>query len=108
MPISGRFYTTKELQEMLGISRQGVNNLARRHGWDSPHPGLYASGPADATDTVDAYLHARARQRIKGQRELDWDDTYDIDCPVAGCDGICLELDDGTYRCAYGHSGPIE
>lgn len=94
---------------MLGVSKQRISNLAREYGWESPIPGLYASGPADIQSTVDAYLHARARMIIKGQRKLDWDDTFDMDCPVEGCDGICLQWpDDQHYKCAYGHSGEIE
>ena len=106
MPIEGRFYTSAELQKLLGVKKQRISNLAREQNWYSPIPGLYASGPADDGSTVDAYLHARARMMIKGQCKLDWDDTYDIDCPIEECDGICLRWpDDKHYKCAYGHMG---
>jgi len=109
MPISGTFWTVAELMDGLQISKQAVYNLAQRYNWDSPSPGLYYGGSADDHTTVDAYLHARARKTIKGQRSLDWDDTYDIDCPVDGCDGICLVWpDDDHYKCAYSHSGKFE
>ena len=108
MPISGYFWTQKELQEGLGITKQGVSNLARRHGWESPYPGLYVGGPADIPTTVDGYLHARARKSIKGQRALDWDDSFDMNCPVEGCYKICLQWpDDFHYKCAGGHIGNL-
>lgn len=53
MPIEGRFYTNLELQEFLGISKQGVSNISTRQGWTALHPGLYCS------EDVEIYLMNR-------------------------------------------------
>ncbi len=103
MPISGTFWTAKELAEMLNISKQRVFNLAKRYNWGSPSPGIYYS------ELVEHYLSARSRRIIKGERALDWNDSEDTECPVEGCDGVCLAWpDDVHYKCAHGHSGKIK
>ena len=39
--IRGTFYTSQELQELLGEKRSTIFNRATRKGWKSPAPGLY-------------------------------------------------------------------
>lgn len=52
--IDNQYYTTREIQAILGnVSRQRIFWLAKRHNWQSPHPGLYNA------DQVDAYLRGR-------------------------------------------------
>lgn len=41
MPISGKFYTSKELQELLNVKKQRISNLARDRDWNGPLPGVY-------------------------------------------------------------------
>jgi hypothetical protein len=103
MPITGKFRTSAEIQKICHISKSRVVALARRHHWDSPHPGLYRGGDADDRTTPDAYLLARARAGLLGRKRLIWDDSYDLDCPQ--CGGFAVEGDDGGWRCVNGHSG---
>lgn len=53
MPIKGKFYSTQELEQILGISRQGVWNIAARHGWISLVAGIYCA------EQVEPYLEGR-------------------------------------------------
>ena len=89
MPISGRFWTSKEIQELLEISKQRVSDLAREHVWGSPYPGLYYA------DQVDEYLWSRFRRQLFKDfgipaKELVTDDSHDLDdnCPV--CDSFAI------------------
>lgn len=101
MPITGRFWSTQEIQHLLGVSRQGVHKLAQLHNWASPHPGLFIA--AD----VDEYLFARWRKQIMRTRELVWYDGRDLDC--LQCEGFALAWpDDEHYKCVNGHMGRIE
>jgi hypothetical protein len=43
MPIQGKFYTSRDLQEILGVSRQRVYNLAKDNDWLALSPGLYCA-----------------------------------------------------------------
>lgn len=104
MQISGIFWTSEELQKLLGVSKQQIVNLASRYHWESPAPGLYRGGVAEDSTTVDAYLFARNRKAIKGSRALDWDDSYDLDCPECNCFALAWP-DDTHYKCVNGHSG---
>lgn len=100
MPISGRFWTTQELQALLGVSKQGVHKLAQTHNWASPYRGLY-----HAAD-VDEYLWARWRKQIMGTRELVWHDEHDLpdNCPACGAFALAWP-DDEHYACVNGHTG---
>ena len=53
MPIEGRLYSAQELQEILGVSKQRVSNLASQQGWQGPVSGLYWA------DAVEWYLMGR-------------------------------------------------
>ena len=105
MPISGRFYTSSEIQDLIKVSRQRVRNLARTYHWYSPHPGLYLAGPAEDSTTVDAYLFARWRAEIAGKSMPIWDDSYDLDCPE--CGAFAVEVEGGRWKCIRGHSGEM-
>jgi hypothetical protein len=59
MPISGKFYTSEELQTLLGVTKQRVSNLARQQNWAEARPGLYYSQP------VESYLLGRAIDPVK-------------------------------------------
>lgn len=114
MPISGDFYTRKELQEILGVSRQRIGNLAMEHKWYSPLSGLYHAGD------VDAYLAARQRAALarqvgwtggKGQPLL-WDDTWDTTCPVCGASAVQEPPTDASGKptpwvCEQGHGSRV-
>jgi len=102
MPITGTFYHTSEIQDLLKISKHRVRNLARLYSWHSPHPGLYRGGNASDPSDVDAYLAARARSELLGCKRLVWDDSNDTTCPV--CGGFAVEVG-GGWRCTNGHSG---
>lgn len=41
MPIFGKLYTSQELQQLLGVNRQRISNIATARGWTGPRPGLY-------------------------------------------------------------------
>jgi hypothetical protein len=43
MPIEGKFYTSKELQSLLDVSKQRISNLAKRQSWTVLVPGLYCA-----------------------------------------------------------------
>lgn len=107
MPITGTFWSSKELQKLLGVSKQRVSDLARQLCWDSPISGLYRGGVAEDTTTVDAYIFARNRAIIHGysQRPI-WDDGCDVNCPV--CGGFAIEWPDSEhYKCIQGHTGKL-
>lgn len=53
MPIEGRFYSNKELQEILGLSKQRISDIARQQSWLAIQPGLYCS------EDVEDYLEYR-------------------------------------------------
>lgn len=53
MPIRGTFYTSEELQKLLGVTKQRISNLSREQNWESPHPGLYYA------QSVEPYLMGR-------------------------------------------------
>lgn len=44
MPFSGTFWSVKEIQEILKVSRQRVFGLAKEYDWESPFPGLFRGG----------------------------------------------------------------
>ena len=121
MPISGRFWTSKELQGLLGVKKQRIADLAREHDWESPSyaPGLYYA------DQVDEYLWSRFRRQLFKKfgipaKELVTDDAHDLDenCPVCGSFAIyrpptteeVMDLDQPVYgegwpwKCIKGHS----
>lgn len=50
MPIEGRLYTSAELQNILGVSKQRITNLSNEQDWLSPAPGLYYA------EQVETYL----------------------------------------------------
>ena len=118
MPISGRFYISKEIQGILEISKQRVSDLAREHGWRSPHPGWYYA------DGVEEYIWSRFRRQLFKKfgipaKELVTDDAHDLDdnCPVCGSFAIyrpptteeMMDLDQPVYgegwpwKCIKGH-----
>lgn len=108
MPISGRFYTSEELQELLSVKKQRIANLAKEQGWGSSHPGLY-----DAYD-VDEYLWARARAQLYREfgvsvKGLIKDDSFDKDdnCPECGAFASYNPNDESEWRCIKGHSGKV-
>ncbi len=121
MPFSGRFWTSKEIQDLLGVSKQRIADLAREHDWESPShaPGLYYA------DQVDEYLWARWRRQLFREfgipaKGLIYDDTHDIDCPLSNCGSFAIyrpptteevmDLDQPVYdegwpwKCIRGHS----
>lgn len=56
MPIRGDFYTSRELQALLGgVTRQAIAKLANRHGWRQPveNMGLYYA------EEIEPYLLGR-------------------------------------------------
>jgi len=53
MPIRGTFYTSEELQKLLGVTKQRISNLAKEQNWEAPHPGLYYA------QSVEPYLMGR-------------------------------------------------
>lgn len=53
MPIIGKFYTSEELQKLLGVTKQRISNLAGAQSWASPHPGIYYA------QSVEPYLMGR-------------------------------------------------
>lgn len=53
MPIRGTFYTSEELQNLLGVTKQRISNLANAQFWASPHPGIYYA------QSVEPYLMGR-------------------------------------------------
>lgn len=54
MPFKGRFYTTQELQKLLGgVTRQNIRQLAQRKKWGSPTPGVFYA------EDVEGYLPLR-------------------------------------------------
>lgn len=101
MPITGTFYTSEEIQQLLGVSRQRVSDLARTYQWEKPYPGLYLAGPAEDSTTVSAYLFARRRADIRGEKRPIWDDSYDMDCPE--CGALAVEIGEG-WKCINGHT----
>lgn len=101
MPITGKFWTSEELQKLLGVSKQRIYNLAQEYDWQSPAPGLYLGGVAEDNQTVDSYLFAHWRAVIRGKRNPIWDDSYDLDCPE--CGSFAVEID-GGWKCIKGHT----
>ena len=108
MPIEGKFWTSQELQNLLGVSKQRIAGIARDHGWHSPRPGLYAGGVWEDSQTVDAYLSARHRKDIMQVNHLVWHDDYDLlaNCPECGQFAL-IWPDDDHYKCVSGHYGRI-
>lgn len=53
MPFQGRFYTSEELQKLLGVTKQRISNLSNEQNWESPHPGIYYA------QSVEPYLMGR-------------------------------------------------
>ena len=41
MPIQGKFYSSKELQEILGVTRQRVHKISQYYEWQRLTYGLY-------------------------------------------------------------------
>jgi hypothetical protein len=70
MPIEGKFYTSKELQEILNVSRQRISNLAKDNDWVVLVPGLYRA------EDVENYL-AKRYERSKKMAK-DW--VYCSEC----------------------------
>jgi hypothetical protein len=66
MPIIGKFYSSEELQKLLGVSKQRIYNLARAQNWQGPQKGLYYA------QSVEWYLMSRG---IDPHRlpEINWD-----------------------------------
>lgn len=87
--ISGRFYTSEELQKLLGVSGSRISDMARQHKWDS-----FTAGILYHTADVDEYLITR--QRTELSKKLGWsgrglirDDSRDMQCPE--CGGFAVE-----------------
>ena len=120
MPIQGKFYTSRELQKLLGnVTPAAISRLRAEHGWTSPHRGLYDSEP------VERYLYARWRkelaQQFGVQCQLIYHDEWDRDdnCPVCGAFAIWMPAqvadiqnvgqpiyaDGWPWRCIEGHRG---
>jgi hypothetical protein len=59
MPIRGTFYTSGELQKLLGVSKQRISNLSNEQNWASPHPGIYYA------QSVEPYLMGRGIDPIR-------------------------------------------
>lgn len=120
MPISGTFYTQKEIQKLLNVSKQRVSDLARKHGWGSPLPGLYRA------DDVAEYLWSRWRMELAREfgevinglvKHDEWDRSDN--CPICGAFAIwkpaspddIADLENPVYgdgwpwKCIRGHSG---
>jgi hypothetical protein len=55
MPLEGRFYTSQDLQEILGVSKQRVANIAAYYEWVQPvlNVGIYFA------EEVESYLVGR-------------------------------------------------
>lgn len=53
MPISGKFYISQELQQILEVTKGRVSNLEREQGWTPLKPGLYCA------EDVEPYLLSR-------------------------------------------------
>lgn len=120
--ISGRFYTSQELQTILGVSRQRVHNLAREQGWAAHKAGILYHA-----DDVTEYLRARWRRELAAEfgvtvNGLVEHDEWDLpECPVCGAFAVWkparpeeiknLEIEiynEGwPWRCIKGH-GPEE
>lgn len=41
MPYRGKFYSVKEVREILHVNRARVHAIAKRQGWTGPTDGLY-------------------------------------------------------------------
>lgn len=76
MAIRGKFYTSKELQKLLGVSKQRISNLSNEQNWESPHPGIYYA------QSVESYLMGRGvdLQRLK---VVEWESTNGPQPPAA-------------------------
>lgn len=120
MPISGTFYTQKELTELLKVSKQRVSDLARKHEWGSPLPGLYRA------EDVTEYVWSRWRMELAREfgetvsglvKHDEWD--KDDNCPVCGSFAIWkpasaeetkdlekpVYADGWPWKCIQGHGG---
>lgn len=120
MTITGTFYTSKEIQNILSCSKQRVSNLAKEQEWQSPYPGLY--------NTQDVTEYFLSRWRMELAREFgetvtglvthdDWD--KDDNCPVCNSFAIWkpatpdqvadieqqIYVNGWPWRCIKGHSG---
>jgi len=59
MPFQGLFYTSKEIQKLLGVTKQRISNLSSEQNWESPHSGIYYA------QSVEPYLMGRKIDPIK-------------------------------------------
>ncbi len=53
MPIEGKFCESDELQEILGVSKQAIRNIAYRQGWGALKRGLFCA------ESVEPYLFGK-------------------------------------------------
>ncbi len=74
MPILGKFYTSEELQKLLGVTKQRISNLAKN--WESPHPGLYYAQSVEpylmGRNIDPIRLPARSWEAPEGESDLDF------------------------------------
>ena len=108
------FYTSKELQELLHISKQRVSDLAQSHGWETHRVGVLYNA-----EDVSNYLWSRWRRDLAQKvgypldTELITHDMWDKDdnCPICGCFAIYhpnSELwDNRPWLCINNHKGEI-
>lgn len=120
MPIKGTFYTSGELQKILGVTKQRVSDLARLQEWQTHNVGVLYHA-----DDVASYLWARWRRDLARKlgatvKELVSHDEWDKDdnCPVCEAFAIYrpataaevadLEIDvygpEWPWLCINGHS----
>lgn len=63
MPFTGTYWSTKELQDLLGVSRQRIHDLKYYWDWKSPAPGIYED------EDVQKYLRLRATKLKHRKKE---------------------------------------
>lgn len=93
-----KYYTTKEIEKLLKVTRDRVSKIARSRGWkfEEYKVGNVMAKRYSAIEVAD---ELNARQRTELLRRTDWlkiqgsqlvrDDTYDTTCPI--CGGYAVE-----------------
>ena len=115
-PLLPGWYTTGQIQEMLGEkTRQNVHLIAKRAKWVTKEIGKGQSKLHRAEDVI-AYITKRyVAQRkklaevigielisLKSPDELPLTDRFDIECPT--CKGFAIKYPQKGWACIKGHT----
>lgn len=111
-PVVEGWYSSKQIQDYLGCSRQRVYYYARKFRWNKREIGRNAT--LYDQESVSAYFKSLLRSKLaedlqaapriqKAIKLLPGASDYDIVCPK--CGGFAIQIPNKGWRCENGHKG---